>query len=418
MKIETITHFLLSYYITTVNSTLNHLMNKDLDIILYGATGFTGQLCVRYFAENAETNIRWAVAGRNETKLQGIVDDLMLDVEIIVADGDDTDALDKLTARTKVVLSTAGPFHRYGSKLVASCVKNSTHYVDITGENFWVKKIIDKHHVEAAAKGIRIVPSCGYDSLPSDLATLYAIDQMRKPVKRVDCFHTAKGGASGGTIETIFSIADLKLGKKIRDPFLLNPKGSFSIDQKKQSRDTMVIKKNTTLARWTGPFIMAFANTRVVRRSAALMAERGSPYGDTFVYHEGAYFKGPFKAFMTSALTMFMIFTVSSPLRHLVRRMLLQPGEGPDEKTRLSGYFKCLVVAEAEDGEKRTFSMHASGDPGYRLTARFLSESAILLANDIEKLPGGKDYGGVLTPATALGLPMIDLLLERDIHFE
>ena len=198
-------------------------MDKNFDIVLYGASGFTGQLCVRYFAENVGQGLRWAIAGRNEVKLKKIINALTLDVDIIVADGNDAEALDKLTLKTKVVLSTAGPFHRYGSKLVASCVKNSTHYVDITGESFWVKELIDKHHAEAASKGIRIVPSCGYDSLPSDLATLYAIRKMDKPVKRVDCFHAAKGAASGGTIETIFSIGGLKLDKKMRNPFLLNP---------------------------------------------------------------------------------------------------------------------------------------------------------------------------------------------------
>ena len=393
-------------------------MTKDLDIVLYGATGFTGQLCVKYFAENAGANIRWAIAGRNEVKLRGIIKALKLEVEVIVADGNEAEALDNLTQRTKVVLSTAGPFHRYGSKLVASCVKNSTHYADITGENFWVREMIDKHHEEAAAKGIRIVPSCGYDSLPSDLVTLFAVEKMGKAVKRIDCFHTAKGGASGGTIETAFAIADLKLGKKIRDPFLLNPEGSFSLDQTYQSLDTMAVKKNTMLDRWTGPFIMAFANTRVVRRSAALMEERGSAYGEEFTYHEGSYFKSFFKAFTSAAFTGLVVLIISSSLRRVVRRFLPKPGEGPSETTMINGHFKCLVVAEAEDGEKRTFSMFANGDPGYRLTTRFICESAMLLAGDVGSLTGGKSYGGVLTPATALGRPMIELLLKRDVHFE
>ena len=393
-------------------------MTNDLDIVLYGSTGFTGQLCVKYFAENAGANIRWAIAGRNEVKLRGIIKALKLEVEVIVADGNDAEALDNLTQRTKVVLSTAGPFHRYGSKLVASCVKNSTHYADITGENFWVREMIDKHHEEAAANGIRIVPACGYDSLPSDLVTLFAVEKMGKAVKRVDCFHTAKGGASGGTIETAFAIADLKLGKKIRDPFLLNPEGSFSLDQTYQSLDTMAVKKNTMLDRWTGPFIMAFANTRVVRRSAALMEERGSAYGEEFTYHEGSYFKSFFKAFTAAAFTGLVVLIISSSLRRVVRRFLPKPGEGPSETTMINGHFKCLVVAEAEDGEKRTFSMFANGDPGYRLTTRFICESAMLLAGDVGSLTGGKSYGGVLTPATALGRPMIELLLKRDVHFE
>ena len=393
-------------------------MEREIDIVLFGASGFTGQLCIRYFAENAGHGVRWAIAGRNQLKLKEIINALALDVEIIVADGNDAEALDKLTKQTKVVVSTAGPFHRFGSKLVASCVKNSTHYADITGENFWVKEMIDKHHVEAASKGIRIVPSCGYDSLPSDLATLYAIRQMGKAVKRVDCYHTAKGGASGGTIETIFSIGDLKLGKKMFDPFLLNPEGSYSKEQKQQSRDKLSVKKNKIIDRWTGPFMMAFANTRVVRRSAALMASQGQGYGPRFVYQEGAYFKRYLSALLVSLFTGALVFLIRSPLRHLIRRMLLKPGEGPSEKTMINGYFKCLVVAEAEDGERRIFSMYAKGDPGYRLTSKFICESAILLAGDIEKLPGGKAYGGVLTPATALGQSMIDRLLKRDVHFE
>ena len=127
-------------------------MNKDIDIIIYGATGFTGQLCVKYF-QSLETTVKWAIAGRNTEKLNKVAADNQTAVEILVADADDEFALDKLTSRAKVILSTAGPFHRYGSKLVASCVKNNSHYVDITGENFWVKGLIDKHHVEASAKG-------------------------------------------------------------------------------------------------------------------------------------------------------------------------------------------------------------------------------------------------------------------------
>ena len=132
-------------------------MNKDIDIIIYGATGFTGQLCVKYL-QSLETSVKWAIAGRNIEKLNKVAADNQTAVEILVADADDEFALDKLTSRTKVILSTAGPFHRYGSKLVASCVKNNSHYVDITGENFWVKGLIEKHHEEASRKGIRIIP--------------------------------------------------------------------------------------------------------------------------------------------------------------------------------------------------------------------------------------------------------------------
>ena len=186
-------------------------MNKDIDIVIYGATGFTGQLCVKYL-KSVDDGITWAIAGRNKAKLDEVAKNNELEVEIIVADCEDEEALGLLTKRSKVVLSTAGPFHRYGSKLVASCVENSSHYVDITGENFWVKGLIEKHHEEAASKGIRIIPSCGFDSIPSDLGTYFASTQVNAPIKRVESFHSFKGGASGGTLETMFSMGSLGLG--------------------------------------------------------------------------------------------------------------------------------------------------------------------------------------------------------------
>jgi len=211
-------------------------MAKDLDIVVYGATGFTGRLCVKYLSENAK-DLKWAIAGRDLIKLSQVAIRFSPTTETLEADGDDEKALDAITSRTKVVISTAGPFHRYGSKLVASCVKNSTHYVDITGETFWIKEMIDKHHAEAVSKGIRIIPSCGYDSLPSDLGVFFSAKQLGKPIKRVESYHTGRGSASGGTIETGFSMGDLKLGKEMQDPFLLNPMDSVTSEQRSQKQN-------------------------------------------------------------------------------------------------------------------------------------------------------------------------------------
>ena len=157
-------------------------MEKDLDIVLYGATGFTGKLCVKYLTQNAK-DIKWAIAGRDRTKLSQVAIRFSAQVEKLIAHGDDQKALDEITKRAKVVIFTAGPFHRYSSNLVASCVKNSSHYVDITGETFWIKEMIDKYHSEAAEKGVRIIPSCGYDSLPSDLGVFFAAKVLKKPIK-------------------------------------------------------------------------------------------------------------------------------------------------------------------------------------------------------------------------------------------
>ena len=263
-------------------------MNKDLDMVLYGATGFTGTLCAEYLAKNLEPT-KWAVAGRNSSKLEKLVQSIGVDVEVIVADADDVEGLEAMTARSKVVLSTAGPFHRYGSNLVAACVKNATHYVDITGENFWVRGLIEKHHEEASKKGVRIIPSCGFDSIPSDLGSFYAIKKAGVPISRVESFHSYKGEPSGGTLETMFSMPNVASTDDMTDPFLLNPSGSVTPEMEKNSKDKFGVTSRSEIKGFGGPFIMAGANTRVVRRSAALSELMQEPYGVNFVYHEHAY---------------------------------------------------------------------------------------------------------------------------------
>jgi short subunit dehydrogenase-like uncharacterized protein len=392
-------------------------MNKDIDIVIYGATGFTGQLCVKYF-QSLDLDIKWAIAGRNLVKLEKVASKFSTNVEILVADSDDEKALTDICSRSKVVLSTAGPFHRYGSKLVAACIENDTHYVDITGENFWVKGLIEKHHIEAARRGIRIIPSCGFDSIPSDIGTFFAVKSTNKPIKRVDSFHSWKGEASGGTIETMFAMGDLNLGKEIRDPFLLNPEGSYTSEQKELSSDIFSISKNKDLNAWSGPFIMAGANTRVVRRSEALLTQRQESYGNNFVYQEHSFHKSLGKAF-SSALGLGLLgLTLISPIRKIVRSLLRKPGEGPSLEVQENGWFDCKYLVESEDGQKSLYRMFGKGDPGYKVTSKFVAECALSLLEDPETLPGGSEYGGVLTSASGLGNILIDRLKNADIHFE
>ena len=323
-----------------------------------------------------------------------------------------------ICSRSKVVLSTAGPFHRYGSKLVAACIENGTHYVDITGENFWVKGLIEKHHKEAARKGIRIIPSCGFDSIPSDIGTFFAVRSLNKPVKRVDSFHSWKGEASGGTIETMFAMGDLDLGKEIRDPFLLNPKGSYTNEQKKLSSDVFKISKQKDLNAWSGPFVMAGANTRVVRRSEALLTERQESYGNNFTYQEYAFHKSWIKALLSTLGLGLLGLTLVSPLRKTIRSFLRKPGEGPSLEVQENGWFDCKYLVESEDGQKSLYRMFGKGDPGYKVTSKFAAECALSLLEDPEILPGGSDYGGVLTSASGLGDILIERLKNADIHFE
>ena len=391
-------------------------MQKDIDIIIYGATGFTGKLCVKYF-QSLNTTVNWAMAGRNLIKLEKVAKENQTNVEILIADSDDEKALDNLTSRARVILSTTGPFHRYGSKLVASCIKNHTHYVDITGENFWVKGLIEKHHKEASAKGIRIIPSCGFDSIPSDLGTFFAAKALSQPIKRIESFHSYQGGASGGTLETMFSMGELDLGDDLTDPFLLNPEDSYSNKQKQLSSDRVGIAKKPEINAWSGPFIMATANTRVVRRTEALLALRQESYGADFTYQEHAFHKSWFSAVKSLVLTGLSVLVLLSPLKRLVKPFLPKPGEGPSESVQENGWFDCKYIVETEEGTKKVFNMSGKGDPGYKVTSKLVSECALCLIEDLERLPGGPEYGGVLTSAAGLGSPLITRLKKADISF-
>ena len=392
-------------------------MEKDIDIIIYGATGFTGKLCVKYF-QSINTTVTWAMAGRNLIKLQKVADDHQAKVEILLADSDDESALDNLTSRARVILSTTGPFHRYGSKLVASCIKNHAHYVDITGENFWVKGLIEKHHAEASAKGIRIIPSCGFDSIPSDLGAFFSAQAIGKPIKRIESFHSYEGGASGGTLETMFSMGELDLGDDLTNPFLLNPEDSYSDEQMQLSSDKVGIAKKSEINAWSGPFIMATANTRVVRRTEALLALRQESYGPDFTYQEHAFHKSWWSAAKSLVLTGLSVLILLSPLKRLVKPFLPKPGEGPSETVQENGWFDCKFIVEANDGTKSVFNMNGKGDPGYKVTSKLVSECALCLIEDQDTLPGGGEYGGILTSASGLGESLIARLKRVGINFE
>ena len=392
-------------------------MSKKYKIVIFGATGFTGELCAKFMSERY-SEIPMAIAGRSQEKLEKIKAKHNLSFPIVVADAFDVDALNKMCKDAEVVLSTAGPYHKYGSDLLGACVKNGCHYVDITGESFWIKDMIEKHHTEAGEKGLRIINACGFDSAPSDLGVFYAINQVVGNVKSVQCFQAWKGEASGGTMETMFSSMDAKLAKGGLGKFSLNPKNSISENQKKNTSDKIKVQKIPHLGGWTGPFVMALPNTRVVRRSAALSKTVGKYYGDDFVYSEGAYYskKGAAKkvTFMTIALGLIIV----SPLRKLLRGFFRKPGEGPSQEAMDSGFFKSRFLVETQDGFS-AFSMSSSGDPGYKMTSRMACESALCLAvENPDELPGGAGFGGLLTPSIGLGNVLIKRLKNIGVAFK
>ena len=392
-------------------------MNRKYKIVIFGATGFTGELCAKFMSEKY-SDIPIAIAGRSLEKLEKIKNKHGLPFPIIVADAFDVSALEKMCKDTEVVLSTAGPYHKYGSDLFGACVKSGCHYVDITGESFWIKDMIEKHHKEASNKGVRIINACGFDSAPSDLGVFYAVNQVAGSVKSVQCFQAWKGEASGGTMETMFSSMDAKLAKGGLGKFSLNPKNSISENQKKKTSDKIKVQKIPHLGGWTGPFVMALPNTRVVRRSAALSKFTGKYYGDDFVYSEGAYYSKKGAARKVTFMTLALGLIIVSPLRKLLRGFFRKPGEGPSQEAMDSGFFKSRFLIETQDGF-RAFSMSSSGDPGYKMTSRMACESALCLAvENPASLPGGEGFGGLLTPSVGLGNVLINRLKNIGVSFK
>ncbi len=385
-------------------------MNREYQIILYGATGFTGRLCAEYLKNNYP-EIKWAIAGRDRQKLEALKNSLDLKCEIFLASGEDKESIDKFVSKTKVVLSTAGPFARYSNLVVKSCVENRTHYTDITGENHWVKDLIDEYHEKASEEGTRIIPSCGYDSIPSDMGVFYSVHQMGKPVKKITVYHSGQGGVSGGTTETMFTIGPLP--KEKRDPFLLNPQNSVSESQRNLSKDGFEIQKIENTDSYSGIGLMSFANTRVVRRSSALYDADQNSYGSDFIFKELGSYPSKKSARIASLGLILAFLVISTPLRHLIRRFLPKPGDGPDKETRENGWFKGLFKVEAEDGEIKYFQIYGDGDPGYKATAQMVCESAMTLAISDELVAGG-----VLTSAYGLGNPLLDRLINSGIKFE
>ncbi len=394
------------------------MSKREYDVVLYGASGFTGKQTVEYFARHAGA-IRWAIAGRNQAKLEAVktqIGDTVKAIDVLVADSQDQAAIDAIVSRTRVLLTTAGPFALYGTKIVDACVRFKTHYVDITGETVWARELIDRYHTQAAADGTRIIPFCGFDSIPSDLGAYLIARHIQSKFgvgcKQVKAFFQMAGGVNGGTLATAFNLYESGQAKQARDPFLLNPPGAHSPEEQRRNQDPTAAHYDSDLGAWVAPFVMGPINTRVVRRSQALFSEWQAGYGANFAYQEFMKFDGglgwmPATGFSTGA-ALFQV-ALASPLRPLLKSMLPAPGQGPSEKTMNEGWFRCELLGIADDGQTVRGVIKDQGDPGNRATVKFLCEAALSLAINTDELPGGATRGGILTPATALG----DVLAKR-----
>jgi short subunit dehydrogenase-like uncharacterized protein len=392
-------------------------MTREYDLILFGATGFTGRLVAEHIRGCAEPDLRWAIAGRSRVKLEA----LGLGVPIVIGDALDPAAMRAIASRTRAVCTTAGPYARYGSELVAACAEAGTHYCDLTGEVPWMRRMIDAHHERALATGARIVHTCGFDSIPSDLGTWATqqafVQRFGAPARKVTAaFGEQSGGVSGGTvasaIETLREAsADPAVRALLANPYALDPDPTAA---RPPAPDEKRIGWEPHLKKFTVPFVMAPVNTRVVRRAHVLA---GAPWGPDFVYREVMSTPGgPRGAALAVGITGglgLLSFAMSRPgLRARLAKRAPKPGEGPSAEVRARGHWMLRLVAEGAHGELLLYTVSDRADPGYGSTAKMLGESALCLARDPLSSPGG-----VQTPSVAMAAPLLERLREVGLVF-
>ncbi|MFD0484433.1 saccharopine dehydrogenase family protein [Kineococcus sp. GCM10028916] len=398
-------------------------MARDIDIVLFGASGFVGRLTAAHLATHAPTGTRIALAGRSRERLAAVARDLgpaAANWPLVVADASDEASLRTLAESTHVVVSTVGPYLRHGLPLVQACARAGTHYADLTGEVLFARRSIDTAHETARASGARIVHSCGFDSVPSDLAVLLAHDWARThdagPLASATLeVVSARGGFSGGTVDSLrlqldTARRDPQARRLVADPYALSPERASEPDLGRQP-DAFGPHRRGATGDWVAPFVMASYNTRVVRRSNALLDHA---YGPRLRYAEVMAFSGRTAALRATAVTGVLAgltgLLAVQPLRPLLDRLLPSPGTGPSEHTRRTGRFHLRLDARTQSDRRATVTVAAQGDPGYAATAVMLGESALALALDGDRLPA---RAGVLTPATGIGIPLVDRLRRR-----
>ncbi len=391
--------------------------NRDFDLIIWGATGFTGDLVCEYINNNYEYNeLKWAIGGRNQNKLLKLQKKLKIDdSRIIIADSSDKESLIKMAKRSKVICTTVGPYAKYGTYLVEACVEAKTNYCDITGETQWIRRIIDKYHLTAKEKHIKIVNSCGFDSVPSDMGVYYSQKKVfEKTGKYAQMINMrvagAKGGISGGTYNSLSNVleearVDKDVRKTLANPYGLNPEGKQFGPDKPDLRKVIFDKVSNS---WIAPFVMAGINTKIVRRSHALIDFK---YGSDFSYDEatlsGKGILGKLKGYFSLIPIFLATRKKGSLIKKMVDYILPKSGEGPSEKTRISGYYNLRFYLTYQN-KTHISKVIGDMDPGYGSTSKMLAESAVCLA--LDKTP---ETYGILTPSVALGDPLLKRLQEN-----
>ncbi len=428
---------------TSKTTTDNSQKERSYAVVLYGATSFVGQITAHYLAKflgdskespNGEP-VTWAIAGRDEDKLKKLQSELQGSsskdassdkVDIIIANSNEPDSLDAMAKQAQVIISTVGPYLKYGEPLIKACTDNGTDYVDLTGEAIFIKDMMDKYQDNAKQSGARIVNSCGFDSIPSDLG-VYFTQQQAESKFDAACqtinmrVKAAKGGLSGGTIDSMATIfaevgKDKKRRSQLANPYLLNDDSNAP-----SVRQTNVNKPeyDSEHGRWMAPFVMATINTRIVHRTNQL---RDYEYGRDFKYDEAMWMqdgvKGQLMSYGMSAglLGFATAMTFKTSREFLSKHVLTKAGEGPSKSQQENGYFDIRFFGETANNEHISTKVTGDKDPGYGSTSRMLAQSALCLAQDISK---DDVAGGFWTPASAMGDKLITRLEEHSgLSFE
>ena len=392
------------------------MTDREFEIVLYGASGFTGKLVAEYLASE-HRDLRWAIAGRNTQKLEKLRRELNLpELPILIADSAEPDSLSAVAKQTRTLISTVGPYAQFGTPVLKACATEGTHYCDLTGEAQWMAEVYEQVDPIAKDSGARLVHCCGFDSIPSDLSVFFLQQEFKARFGTCATHVTgrmgrAAGGVSGGTVASLMYVAeqaskDPVIKERVMDPYALYPTG---LEKGPDGPDQVGIAWDDNFESWTGPFVMAAINTKVVRRSHALA---GLPYGADFRYDESQLCASRAKALLSAAgLGAVMAGTFFSPTRALLKKVLPNPGEGPNETTRNNGFFE--FWAHGTDGENQLrVKVAGQRDPGYGATSRMLAQAGLCLARDELSV-----NGGIWTTASAMGDALLARLPSVDVHF-
>jgi short subunit dehydrogenase-like uncharacterized protein len=388
---------------------------RTYDVVVFGATGFTGRLVARYLAAVAPPpRLRWAIAGRNRAKLETLRTELLAvhkdcgDVGLLIADVADPPSLVEVARQTRVVLSTVGPFARYGEPVVRACVEEGAHYVDITGEPAFVDMTLERYDDMARERGVRVVSCCGFDSIPHDLGVMFTVGKLPRDVPlRVEGFVQARGSFSGGTWTS--AVEAFGGAREYAARRAASSGGGYGDDgDPRRVRGIRPrVRYEGAVKGWVAPF--PTIDPQVVLRSARLL----DGYGPDFRY--GHYVRvGTLSKLAVGAVAIGGVVALSQlePTRELLLKVR-QSGEGPNEAERARSWFRVTFLGEG--GGRRVVTRVSGGDPGYDETAKMVAQSAMCLAEDGDRLP---DRAGVLTPATAMGEPLLERLQREGITFE